>query len=309
MRGILADWNEQSGEIARQQKLWKIKRKYVEERVVHWDNAKRVRDWIKHKDDPEPAIDTIRDRVMPGGNYSSAGQWFLKRHKYKEWSRKFLSTKNTSDDKRFLWLHGTYGSGKTTIMYRTYLELMKEQRIDCNSGTLQIVPYFCFASGSRPGPNYETILRALIWHISLPPGHSLASCAQESFYKAGQSKSDEPATSFWEGLFHEVLQEVLLRRTHDNHLVFVIDALDECVNLDEANKLVQFIADEVLSKYANIHFLCSSQKQVDIDWIIGGDRRVDVAVETSDTDDDMKTFINCELDRRRSDQSDSQFCK
>jgi hypothetical protein len=258
----------------------------------------------QEKDDPEPGLDIISARVTTKGNYNDTAQWFRDSNDYCSWSDSFLDCEEGEKKaKPVLWLNGTSGTGKTTTMFHTYESLDRTVRTNLAGGVTQVIPYFCFASGnSRPG--YETILRALLWHMSLLPNKTLDSEAITEYDLAKGRKSDERDVTSWEKLFLDLIGS----RKHD-HFVFVVDALDECISKVDGDKFLRFIGNQVMSRCSNVHLLVSSQKHVPVEEVFGNDVLYKVEVNPADTEDDMKRFINGELKRRQRISPRSIFCK
>lgn len=187
LTGKITDWESKAKEIKWQHRAWTTKRKEMEDRLLALKNTTEVRKWIQKDGDPEPGLDTIKARVMPDGRYENAAEWFLKRPEFQDWRDNFRNPKRTANAKRVLWLQGTYGTGKTTLLYHTYSDLGNDPDTRLRSFDIRIVPYFCDASGTESTstrPDYETIHRALIWHLSLLPDSTLADEAQEEYNKA-----------------------------------------------------------------------------------------------------------------------------
>lgn len=161
------------------QTTWTGSKKVLEDQLLLDDNTVKVRKWIKKDEDPEPGLDTIKRRVMPNGQYGDAAQWFLNRPEFESWSNKFLRPGRATNHKRVLWIWGTYGTGKTTLLYHSYSALVDDTGFGLNSGNIQVIPYFCDANkAGSERPNSETIVRALIWHLALLPDHTLAEVAR-----------------------------------------------------------------------------------------------------------------------------------
>ena len=258
--------------------------------------------------DPEPRIDTIRRRVMPDGKYKHAAQWFLDGPEFRAWCDNFLSSDCSPAAKRVLWLRGTYGTGKTTLLYHTYSALKEKPEFHFGSRALRIVPYFCDAS--RTGstrPDYETIVRALVRHLSLLPDFTLAKPAQVRYSRANSTRrpDDDLDISEWEDLFKELVDV----GADGCQFIFIVDALDECLDPPQAERFLNFMSNEVMRSYSNVYLLCSSHQQVRVGNYFCKECRHDVEVTPAATADDMQTFIDGELERRKETSRDSVFCK
>ena len=267
-----------------------------------------VRKWIKKDDDPEPGLGTIRRRVMPDGKHEDAAQWFLDGPEFRAWCDTFLSSECSPAAKRVLWLRGTYGTGKTTLLYHTYSVLKEKPEFHFGIRVLRIVPYFCDAN--RTGstrPDYETIIRALVRHLSLLPDFTLAKPAQARYSRANSTRGpdDDLDISEWEDLFKELVDA----GADEYQFIFIVDALDECLDLPQAERLLKFMSNEVERSYPNVYLLCSSHQQVRVGNFFSTDCRHDVEVTHEATAHDMENFVAGELASREETSRDSIFCK
>ena len=267
-----------------------------------------MRKWIKKDGDPEPRLDTIKRRVMPDGRYEDAAHWFLDGLEFRAWCDSFLGLEYSPAAKRVLWLRGTYGTGKTTLLYHTYSALKEKPEFHFGSRVLRIVPYFCDAS--RTGstrPDYETIIRALVRHLSLLPDFTLAKSAQARYSSANSTRGQdgELDISEWENLFKELVDP----GANKFQFIFIIDALDECLDLPQAERFLNFMSNRVMSNYSNIYLLCSSHQQVRVGDFFCKECRHDVEVAHEVTAYAMEKFIAGELEDRKETSKDSIFCK
>ncbi|KAH7393847.1 hypothetical protein DE146DRAFT_660167 [Phaeosphaeria sp. MPI-PUGE-AT-0046c] len=220
---------------------------------------------------------------------------------------------NTADDvkeedpvaKRVLWLRGGYKKGKTTIMYHTYVSMDTSADFRLVDKELRVIPYFCDASSTdqtnQKRPKHETILRGLLWHMSLLPDFGLAEPVQDKYnaYHSTRAPKQKPEVEDWETLFTNLVSD------DRYHYTFMVDALDECLSPEQSAKFLEFMS-KVLKAHPNTSLLCSSHAQVNIQVFFGQDNDyfgadtlevVDVTAEKSM--DDMNYFIQSELERRR----------
>lgn len=218
------------------------------------------------------------------------------------------------DSKRVLWVRGGYGTGKTTLLYHAHNALASIPLFQLVGTELRVVSYFCDAGktgGTRP--NHETILRALLYHISLKPDFRMAEPAQKLYnlFHSRQISRKEPVITEWEKLFKDIVAAGIKQY----HFVFIVDALDECENLPEAERFLEFMS-EVMRDNMNISFLCSSHQHVRIWRYFGKDNKYygqdileELEMSEKTTAKDIEKFIDGELARRKKGASESAFCK
>ena len=243
---------------------------------------------------------------MPDERYKDAAQWFLDLPQFDSWCYTFLGPECPPAAKRVLWLQGTYGTGKTTLLYHTYMALKENPEFQMGSREVRVVPYFCEAKGSTR-PDYKTIIRALIRNLSLLPNFSLAKVAQDWYSKATSTRGqgDDLDIGEWEDLFKDLVQD----GANEYKFVFIVDALDECLDLREAELFLNFMSNRIMSFCPNVCLLCSSHQQVRVSDYFCEERRHDVEVTPTATAHEMKNFITGERARRKSTSGDSIFCK
>lgn len=101
----------------------------MEEALSQDDNVGVVLEEILRKvDDREPSSEALSDQVTSEGRYKEAASWFIESPVFRKWSCHFYPFDNTDGTefedvpKRVLWVSGTYGTGKTTVMYVSLLE-------------------------------------------------------------------------------------------------------------------------------------------------------------------------------------------
>ena len=268
----------------------------------------KVGKWIKKEGDPEPQLDVIKRRVMPDGEYENAAQWFLDGPEFEAWCDGFLSPECRPAAKRVLWLRGTYGTGKTTLLYHTYSALKGSPEFHVGSRVLRVVPYFCDASNTgSTRPDYETIIRALVRRLSLLPDFTLAKPAQDLYNSATSTRGqgDDPEIGVWEDLFEKLIDA----GAHEYQFVFIVDALDECRDLPQVEKFLKYMKHRVMGQDSNVYLLCSSHQQVRVSNHFHKEILQDVEVTAAATAYEMERFVNGELERRKEDSGDSIFCK
>lgn len=284
--------------------------------------------------------------MIPDNKYGDAAQWFLTSKEFWKWCDLFLPVKvqsgiggtlkpssslaplsldrasedeqteppNDLDSKRVLWVRGGYGTGKTTLFYHAHNALVNSLFFQLVGTELRVISYFCDA-GKTGGirPDHETILRTLICHISLMPNFRMAEPAQALYHKFNNSSAPHkgPIVTEWENLF----KDIVFAGTGQYHFVFVVDALDECESLPEAERFLEFMS-EVMRDNRNVSFLCSSHQQVRVWRYFGKDNKYygqdileELEISEKATSENIEKFVDGEIARREKSASESAFCK
>ena len=307
LTGKYATWESDAKEIKRQQNAWTAKKKCLEDKLSSATSVVKVRKWIKKDGDPEPQLEVIKRRVMPDGEYKDAAQWLLDGPAFEAWCDAFLSPECPPAAKRVLWLRGTYGTGKTTLLYHTYSALRDKLEFQFGSKVVRVVPYFCDASTGSTQPDYETILRALVRKLSLLPDFTIAKPAQDLYDSANSTpgEDDDPDIGVWESLFEQLIKA----GADEYQFVFIVDALDECLSLSHAKEFLHYLNNKIMKPYSNVYLLCSSHQQVPVNLHFREEWLYDVEVTVAATADEMKDFIVGELNRRKKKAGESIFCR
>ncbi|KAI9689730.1 MAG: hypothetical protein M1822_009612 [Bathelium mastoideum] len=289
MSNEVREWERDSKELGRLKVEWGRKKDDLEEIVAADEHTAEVIKWLAKEDYPDPSPHAIKERVMRHDEYSNGADWFLESDEFTAFCNGFRSSSKadrTQDSrgppeepqavshsstqkylaaKRVLWLHGGYGTGKTTILYLAYLALSTyaESQLE-GANDLRIIPYFCNSAeiGTKRA-DCETIIRAMIRRMALSPDLTLAKPATDLYIERQSATAEDGEPSLhrdWEPLFEKLI-EINLGKCH---FVLLVDALDECADASEWETLLHSL-NGVINKYANISLICSSHAHVELD--------------------------------------------
>jgi hypothetical protein len=167
--------------------------------------------------------------VDPSANHNAArkahqprtGSWFLDSNEYLSWYK--------APD-MLLWLHGLPGAGKT-VLCSTVIEDIKrrnENSVDARCA------YFYFDFRDRSKQTVEGMLRSVLRQLASYEASLPRSIAE--IHRAHARQGHQPT--------QEALIDTLYSIAERTHRTFiVIDALDECTELDEALDLLLALVD------------------------------------------------------------------
>ena len=342
----MAVWESEQADIKRLVGDWTRIKKTMEEQIKSDKYVTDVRHWVRAEGDSELTLEDFKEKLEPDGKYGDAAEWFLESPEFETWCETFQAApepndpaeSEPTDDRRFasdavnrnspkrvLWLRGGYGTGKTTVLYHTYLAMIKDPRYQLLDKELVIGRYFCNATSTGENrPKHETVIRGLLRRLALSPDCSLIKPvktlyedstllrAKESEDRISESKVGESVPlRDWEKAFGQAIASNAERC----HYVLIVDALDECVDSSEVEKLLIFMSN-VLKTHANVSLLCSSHVQVSLEDYFGpnnsysrADMLLPMDVIAEKTAKQIERFINEEIERRRPIAKDSVFCK
>lgn len=141
-------------------------------------------------------------------------QWLFQNEEYRDWRRGFRRSR-----RRFLWIKGKPGAGKSTMMRMAFDQAARDFRKSVVAG------FFFSARGHSMGKSTQGMYRSLLHQIfsqlrQLPSG--IPSSVAASLKKHGWSIP----------VLQNMLRTVILYLDQEKSLVCYIDALDECAEDD-----------------------------------------------------------------------------
>jgi hypothetical protein len=164
-----------------------------------------------------------------------------------------------------------------------------------------VIEYFCSASSTgTQRPDLETIIRSLAGKLSLTLDFDVSMPAQIEFHKN---------TPGYQPDWKQLLQDLIDEESQTCDILFLVDALDECAETqDEA--FLDFMKGVINpNSRPGVQFLFSARQHVSVKQYIDTQALHTVEVTASCTAKDMNTFVESEVECRRSRASISIFCK
>jgi hypothetical protein len=184
----------------------------------------------------------------PSTNYHKAhkqrqaktGLWLLESAKFAKWKERAASR---------LWLYGIPGCGKT-ILSSTIIEHLLQHCYD-NASIVTAYFYFDFNDTQKQDP--ELMLRSLLSQL-LQRSFMIPKGVDALFLSSDNGQRQPPLHALL-----EVTPQVMQQFTH---AYIVLDALDECTQLQELMDVLKTVAGWQLD---NMHLLMTSRKERDIE--------------------------------------------
>ncbi|KAL7931996.1 ankyrin repeat-containing domain protein [Trichoderma chlorosporum] len=195
-------------------------------------------DWLCSVD-PSEMYNAARDKHKAG-----TGDWLVKE------SRQFGKWETSPSS--LLWLHGNAGSGKS-ILSSVVIKHLHDQH---TSDPLTALAYFYFSFSDIEKQKVASMLTSLIKQLcSQRPDTPQLLRNLHEFKNKGQRPDIQ------------TLETILIAVAKGFTAVYiVIDALDECPTLQgERRKLLNSLRNIITNAPANLHVLCTSRKEADID--------------------------------------------
>ncbi|MCJ1313134.1 hypothetical protein MMC25_006811 [Agyrium rufum] len=201
---------------------------------------------------------------------TNTGGWLLDSDQYQSWLRQ---------DGEVLWLHGIPGAGKS-VMFSTLVEGV---RVRCDKLANTGHAYFYFDFKEPAKQNVENLYRSLLTQFSAQQP-SIPSAVMKIYDESRDSPGAMKLNDLSDALF-TVLGDF-------DRAYILIDALDEC---DERPLLLRRLQE--LARNAGKHWslLLTSRGEYDIETGLSGVVTHNFEIQTTDTQEDIRTLIRSRL--------------
>lgn len=228
------------GAIASADLEWKNKQAEIKSREINCINVRNLIALEKENEEQEAKIpkwisshdirgsyQSVLERTGIDTKYSACCQWILNDTKFEEWSRQG----NTS----VLWLKGTIGTGKTTLMARAIQEMENSAMTQIYGMPLAKFFFQKATDSSAKLLSVEIFLRSLVRQLSWnKTDEKIESLVEEKYNNLHNQHSDDSLLSTRE--CKKLLEKLLSER----ETYIMIDAVDEC---EKPHELLSELAD------------------------------------------------------------------
>lgn len=225
---------------------------------------------------PEQSIETWMGLPGTSNSYETAlnkhksgtGTWFTESEQFKNWQK---------DPMSLVWLHGPAGCGKTVLAARV-IESLTELR-DTHSDV--VVAYHFFSFRERSTLHASSMLRALL--VEMIRQANVSKVEAERL----RSKLNGKVPSLQDLI--ECLQSAINDR---KTFYFVIDAMDECGDLDaNRDEVIDTISTILQWLTTHIHTLIISRNHLDISTTMKALNATVISMEAEKVKSDIAMFI------------------
>lgn len=225
----------------------------------------------------DPRDDRSRIESTKGGLLKDSYRWILEHEDFKQW--------RGDRDSHLLWIKGDPGKGKTMLLCGIIEELSGVPTDQC------LVTYFFCQATDTSLNNATAVLRGLIYML-VRQDRSLAKHLHEEWKIAGQRLFED--ANAWDALIRILAS--ILQYDRPGKLVFVIDALDECIK-DRA-KLLDFVTSQ--SQNSQAKWLVSSRNWPEIEEQLNAATqkvRLSLELNTESISAAVKIYIRYQVER------------
>ncbi|KAL8669025.1 MAG: hypothetical protein Q9168_006366 [Polycauliona sp. 1 TL-2023] len=194
---------------------------------------KEIEDWLSA---PDPSINHRRAQKS---HQEGTGSWFLESDEYARWEQQRIVT----------WLYGIPGCGKT-VLSSTIIETVRQKYLPVDD-TAVLYFYFDFNDAQKQKPEY--MARSLLSQLM---GQSAKAFEKvRCLYASCSDGRSRPELTALCKTLGEVVQEL-------NETFILLDALDECGEMEELFEIISHIRSIGLQKS---HMLLTSRRLPDIE--------------------------------------------
>jgi Cdc6-like AAA superfamily ATPase len=225
----------------------------------------KIKNWLSPSD-PSTNFNEAKEKRHEG-----TGSWFLESEPFKEWK---------SGSRRYLWLHGIPGCGKT-VLCSTIIENLRQNKEDSS----HIVLDFFFDFKNKEKQSLDKLVRSLIAQLYSGCEHSRKEL--DTLFSFCDDGRLQPTS---ESLF-TTFQHMT---NHAGKIQMVIDALDECQTKKE---LLLWIEKLSGSGHAKVCLLIISRKEEEIESRLGRwlHKENFISIQRDTVDSDIRLYVRATL--------------
>ena len=231
----------------------------------------KIRDWITEQKSKNEHV-AVCNKVNIE-KYPNCGLWLLETPDFKRWSNGSLPV---------LWIKGTVGTGKTTLMAR-----IVQWHLDTFHTTPEHRFAYCYASKETGRHAYQDILRILLRQVAYNSIDGKISRTVIAAYRKGSEEKLDPRIC--QSLLVGILNEGVKIR-------IMIDALDEC---DNPRELLNILQDVFEQTTGSLQVLVTSRTRVQVQDKFPHAGVIDLL--RAETEADLHTYVTGEIKQRRND--------
>lgn len=248
------------------------------------EQESKILKWISSHD-IRGSLQNVLERTGIEMKYSDRCQWILNHTKFEEWSRQGNSS--------VLWLKGTIGTGKTTLMARAIQQIRNSAMIQIYGMPLAIF-FFQKATDSSTGLlSVEICLRSLVRQLSWnSTDEEIEPLVEEKYNDLCNQHSDSSPLSTQE------CKKLLENLISERETYIMIDAVDEC---EKPHKLLWELAELVSSMHnmqrtqQALHLILCGRDDLPISDYF--DNCLMIATNSEDTSEDQNFYVDHEIDQ------------
>lgn len=265
----LARLEEQNQEAARRFKMIQSWATQNHDMLKEQENQK----CLKHLCQTDPSLDKDRILETKGKLLKTAYYWIIDNPDFKQW--------RTDRGSRRLWIKGDPGKGKTMLLCGLIKELEED---NC------LCYFFCQATEEKLN-TANAVLRGLIYHL-VQRYPKLISHVRKDYDTRGRMLFEDH--NAWQALC-KILESIL--QDDDLHeCLIIVDAIDECKDAEDREKLLEFICK--ISADTRAKLIVSSRNWPEIQKILGRQEEHAMTISLELNEDSISDAVKNYIERK-----------
>lgn len=244
------------------------------------ENEVKDKECLQYLCHTDPSLDKDRILEAKGELLKTSYYWIIDNPEFQKWRMDKRS--------RRLWIKGDPGKGKTMLLCGIIQELEKDNRV-CY--------FFCQATEETLN-TANAVLRGLIFHL-VQKYHGLISHVRKEYDKNQRLFEDHNA---WQALC-KVLESILEDDDLDEVLI-IVDALDECKDIGDREKMLKFICK--ISANSRAKLIVSSRNWPDIQKELGKEEEHAMTLSLELNENSISHAVNSYIEKRVKDLTQAE---
>ena len=194
------------------------------------------------------------------------GRWLIEISNYINWKNQRAS---------FLWIHGIPGCGKTVLCST----IIDDVASTCQTSVRDMLAYYYFDFNEARKQTCEGLARSLVAQLFVQSSEK-SKTMEALFVQCGEGQREPTIKSLSQAL-RELINQF-------REIYFIVDALDECVDIVTVISLI----DEICGWHVeNLHIIVTSRKEINIEKGIRPLVTDQVQVQNDLVDADIKLLV------------------
>lgn len=288
------DWTKMQTEIkVIEGKCDKIKSRINAEKDNESRNSAILKRISSH--DIRGSYQTVLERTDMDDRYKTRCQWLVDSDEFQNW--------RTEGSNSVLWLNGTIGTGKTTLMARAISQMKDSVSIDGKALPLAMF-FFKKATDPKDKLNTQTCLQSLARQLSWNPATAqVAPSATQKYEELKVTHNEDSQMTIGESI--SLLEGLILER----EAFIMIDGIDECKDSTGLLHQLALLRRKTIKPgdtNAPLHIMIAGRSDLPVTDCFGDG--ISIVTNNARSHDDQEFHIDSEIDTLCQNQAGSLFC-
>jgi hypothetical protein len=289
-----SEWEKLKDEL----KLYETRCNSIKSRIATVKDSQerdsKILKWISPHD-IHKSYKSVQERTKMDKQYRNRCRWLIETSEFELW----YSLQTTT----VLWLNGTIGTGKTTLMVRAIREIERSSMVEIEAKPFAKFFFEKARSSSDSLLSIETCLRSLVRQLSWNHATSNIEPVSERKYNEFQDDhADDSSLTTGECL------HLLIDLISEKDVYIMIDAIDECNDAEgllETLKELMILLNERKKRRGYLHLMLCGRSYLPVSDYF--EKCFTILATSADSLKDQYFFIDREIDRTKKIKSGSLF--